>query len=64
MFRVTAIVKYVELLQMGVVDFHTDAGSQEVLTFQTQGNDQPVEGAHTLVFGTKSCCETYSNMSS
>ena len=52
MFRVTAIVKYVELLQMGVVDFHTDAGSQEVSTFQTQGNDQPVEGAHTLVFGT------------
>ena len=41
-----------------VVDFHTDAGSQEVSTFQTQGNDQPVEGAHTLVFGTKSCCET------
>ena len=37
---------------MGVVDFHTDAGSQEVSTFQTQGNDQPVEGAHTLVFGT------------
>ena len=43
---------------MGVVDFHTDAGSQEVSTFQTQGNDQP-EGAHTLVFGTKSCCETW-----
>ena len=34
---------------MSVVDFHTDAGSQEVSTFQTQGNDQPVEGAHTLV---------------
>ena len=44
---------------MDVVDFHTDAGSEEVSTFQTQGNDQPVEGAHTLVFGTKSCCETW-----
>ena len=42
---------------MGVVDFHTDARSQEVSTVQTQGNDQPVEGAHTLVFGTKSCCK-------
>ena len=44
---------------MDVVDFHTDAGSEEVSTFQTQGNDQLVEGAHTLVFGTKSCCETW-----
>ena len=44
---------------MGVVDFHTDAGSQEGSTLQTQGNDQPVEGAHTLVFGTKSCCEIW-----